>query len=96
MTKKRNLKEILDDFVQAFPQHGETYEDITALLVKLDEELCKPDDTKRMITSTLGQVIILLTGFVTEHPDFLEATTDVDVARSILQTLKDKLEASNS
>ena len=39
MEKRRNLKQILDDFVRAFPQEGETYEDVTALLVKLDEEL---------------------------------------------------------
>jgi len=93
MEKKRNLKQILDDFVQAFPQHGETYEDITALLVQLDEELSKPDPTKKMISSTLGEVIITLTGFVTGNPDFLEATKDIDVARQVLQTLKDKLES---
>ena len=94
MEKKRNLKQILDDFVKAFPQHGETYEDITALLVAIEKELDKPDPTKKLISSTLGEVIIILTGFVTDNPDFLEATHDVDVARGILQSLKDKLEMS--
>ena len=96
MEKRRNLKQILDDFVQAFPQEGETYEDVTALLVKLDEELEKPDPTKKMISSSLGEVIILLTGFVTGEPQFLEATKDVDLARKILQSLKDKLESSSN
>ena len=96
MEKRRNLKQILDDFVQAFPQEGETYEDVTALLVKLDEELEKPAPTKKMISSTLGEVIILLTGFITGEPQFLEATKDVDLARRILQSLKDKLESSSN
>ena len=92
MEKKRNLKQILDDFVKAFPQQGETYEDVTTLLVNIEKELDKPDPTKKLISSTLGEVIILLTGFVTDNPDFLEATHDVDVARGILQSLNDKLE----
>ena len=49
-----------------------------------------------MISSTLGEVIILLTGFVTGEPQFLEATKDVDLARRILQSLKDKLESSSN
>ncbi len=92
MEKNRNLKQILDDFVKAFPQQGETYEDVTTLLLKIEEELDKPDPTKKLISSTLGEVIILLTGFITDNPDYLEATEDVDVARAVLQALKDKLE----
>ena len=91
MPKNRNLKQILDDFVRAFPQQGETYEDVTTLILKLEEELDKPDPTKKLISSTIGEVIILLTGFMTNNNDYLQATTDVDVARSILQSLKDKL-----
>jgi|14_taG_2_1085336.scaffolds.fasta_scaffold47654_2 hypothetical protein len=93
MEKNRNLKQILDDFVKAFPQQGETYEDVTTLLLKIEEELDKPDPTKKLISSTLGEVIILLTGFITDNPDYLEATQDVDVARAVLQALKDKLES---
>tara|TARA_R110002020_G_scaffold350065_2_gene563525 strand:- start:200 stop:484 length:285 start_codon:yes stop_codon:yes gene_type:complete len=92
MEKNRNLKQILDDFVKAFPQQGETYEDVTTLLVNIEKELDKPDPTKKLISSTLGEVIILLTGFITDNPDFLESTHDVDVARGVLQSLKDKLE----